>query len=212
MDQYYYQGQRRQLVSTLTEKGITNELVLKAIGEVPRHLFFDPSFKVHAYQDKPFPIAAGQTISQPFTVARQTELLQAGNTAKILEVGTGSGYQCAVLIEMGYQVYTIERQNKLYKQLQKKLNKLNYRPKKLVFGDGYAGLPDQAPFDGIIVTAGAAELPKNLLRQLKVGGRMVVPLGEGKQIMTVYERTSGTEFSKTTHGEYRFVPMLTDRE
>jgi protein-L-isoaspartate(D-aspartate) O-methyltransferase len=210
-DQFYYQGQRRRLVETLQSKGITDEAVLKAISEVPRHLFFDPSFKNHAYQDKPFPIDAGQTISQPYTVARQTELLQCSKGDKVLEIGTGSGYQCAVLIAMGIQVFTIERQGKLFKQLQVKLPRLGYRPKKLVFGDGYVGLPEFAPFDGIIVTAGAAELPEKLLNQMAIGGRMVVPLGKKLQTMTLFKRQSGDEFSKSTHGEYRFVPMLGDR-
>lgn len=211
-DSYIHQGKRRQLVETLRQKGIVQEEVLEAINKVPRHLFMDSGFLEHAYVDKAFPIAADQTISQPYTVARQTELLEVEPGQRILEIGTGSGYQCAVLLEMGAEVYTIERQNELFKKTSKFLPKLGYRPKKMVFGDGYKGLPDQAPFDGIIVTAGASELPQELLAQLKVGGRMVIPLGEKTQIMTVYERTSPTDFTKHTHGAYRFVPMLRDKE
>ena len=173
-DSYIHQGKRRQLVETLRQKGIVQEEVLEAINKVPRHLFMDSGFLEHAYVDKAFPIAADQTISQPYTVARQTELLEVEPGQRILEIGTGSGYQCAVLLEMGAEVYTIERQNELFKKTSKFLPKLGYRPKKMVFGDGYKGLPDQAPFDGIIVTAGASELPQELLAQLKVGGRMVL--------------------------------------
>ncbi|MEM1001827.1 MAG: protein-L-isoaspartate(D-aspartate) O-methyltransferase [Bacteroidota bacterium] len=210
-DSFKHKGMRQQLVATIKEKGITDKAVLKAIGNIPRHLFMDSSFIDHAYQDKAFPIAAGQTISQPFTVAFQTELLNVSKGSKILEIGTGSGYQVAVLIEMGAKVYTIERQQTLFKITQKFLPKIGYRPKKQIFGDGYKGLPDEAPFDGIIVTAGAPFVPKPLLSQLVIGGRMVIPVGEDSQVMTMYERTSEQNFEKSEHGHFRFVPLLEDK-
>ena len=203
---------RKKLVDTLARKGIEQEAVLNAINAIPRHWFMDSGFIDHAYVDKAFPIGADQTISQPYTVARQTELLDVKSGDKILEIGTGSGYQSAVLIEMGAAVYTIERQNELFKKTSRFLPKIGYRPKKMVFGDGYKGLPEFAPFDGIIVTAGAPYVPKPLLAQLKVGGKLVIPVGERIQIMTVYTRTSPTEFEKKEYGEYRFVPLLEDKE
>lgn len=207
----YYAGQRRRLTDTIQEKGISDQQVLEAIGSVPRHLFFDPSFKHHAYEDKAFPIGEEQTISQPYTVARQTELLDLDKNMKVLEIGTGSGYQCAVLLKMQAIVYTIERQRKLYKQLQRKLPKLGYRPKKLIFGDGYLGLPDEAPFDRIIVTAGAEEVPSKLLSQLAIGGKMVIPVGKETQTMYVITRNGQTDFSRKDYGKFRFVPMLEDK-
>lgn len=210
-DTFTHRGMRKKLVETLTKKGITNPDVLAAINKVPRHLFMDSSFVDHAYVDKAFPIAADQTISQPYTVARQTELLGVSQGDKVLEIGTGSGYQCAVLLEMGMQVYTIERQNELFKKTSLFLPKIGYRPKKIIFGDGYKGLPEFAPFDGIVVTAGAPFVPKPLLAQLKVGGKLVIPVGDEVQIMTVYERTSEKKFEKTEHGEFRFVPLLEDK-
>ena len=165
-DSFKHQGLRQQLVKTIRDKGIKDENVLEAIGKVPRHLFMDSGFIDHAYQDKPFPIAADQTISQPYTVAYQTELLQVKKGDKILEIGTGSGYQAAVLIEIGAKLYSIERQQELFKKTSKFLPKLGYRAKKLIFGDGYLGLKEEAPFDGIIVTAGAPFVPKPLLNQL----------------------------------------------
>ncbi len=191
--------------------GIKDEQVLAGINAVPRHLFLESSFLEHAYQNKAFPIAAGQTISHPFTVAFQTELLEFKPGQRILEIGTGSGYQCAVLLEMGAQIYTIERQNALYKRTGTLFRKLNYRPKKYVFGDGYAGLPEDAPFDGIIVTCGATELPKKLMGQLKVGGRLVVPIGSDPQIMHLLIKTAEDSFSQETFGEFRFVPFLTGK-
>ncbi|MCB0457464.1 MAG: protein-L-isoaspartate(D-aspartate) O-methyltransferase [Flavobacteriaceae bacterium] len=210
-DTFTHKGMRKKLVDTLRKKGITNEEVLKAIQNIPRHWFMDSGFVDHAYVDKAFPIAAEQTISQPYTVARQTELLEitAGDT--VLEIGTGSGYQSAVLLEMGVTVYTIERQNELFKKTSLFLPKIGYRPKKMVFGDGYKGLPEFAPFNGIVVTAGAPFVPKPLLAQLKIGGRLVIPVGEEVQIMTVFTRTSGTHFEKAEHGEFRFVPLLEDK-
>lgn len=198
-------------MGTLERKGISDKDVLKAIGNVPRHLFMDSGFLDHAYTDKAFPIAADQTISQPYTVARQTELLELKKGDRVLEIGTGSGYQAAVLLELGALVYTIERQNELFKKTSLFLPKLGYRPKRMVFGDGYRGLEEEAPFDGIIVTAGAPFVPPALLAQLKIGGRMVIPVGEDPQIMTVFVRKSEKEFEKEEFGEYRFVPMLEDK-
>jgi protein-L-isoaspartate(D-aspartate) O-methyltransferase len=202
---------RKRLVSTLKKKGIKDEAVLLAINTIPRHLFMDSGFVDHAYVDKAFPIAADQTISQPYTVARQTELLEVKKGDKILEIGTGSGYQTAVLLEIGALVYSIERQNELFKKTKLFLPKLGYRPKKLIFGDGYIGLETEAPFDGIIVTAGAPYVPNPLLAQLKVGGKLVIPVGDNVQIMTVFTRTSPTEFEKEEYGEFRFVPLLEDK-
>ena len=210
-DNFKHQGLRQLLVKTIKDKGIKDENVLKAIGRIPRHLFMDSGFIDHAYQDKPFPIAADQTISQPYTVAFQTELLQLKKGDKILEIGTGSGYQAAVLIELGAKLYSIERQHELFKKTSKFLPKLGYRAKKLIFGDGYKGLPEEAPFDGIIVTAGAPSVPKPLLNQLKIGGRLVIPVGEDVQTMTLYIRKSEKEFEKHEHGSFRFVPLLEDR-
>ncbi len=171
----------------------------------------DSSFEDHAYQDKPFPIGAEQTISQPYTVAFQTELLEVEPGQKVLEIGTGSGYQTAVLILLGAQVYSIERQRELYKKTSLFLPKLGYRAKKLIYGDGYKGYEEAAPFDRILVTAGAPFIPKALLAQLKVGGRLVIPVGERSQVMTLLVRTSEKEFEKTTHGVFRFVPLLEDK-
>jgi protein-L-isoaspartate(D-aspartate) O-methyltransferase len=199
---------RQKLVRTLQKKGIENPKVLEAIATIPRHLFMDSGFIDHAYVDKAFPIGADQTISQPYTVARQTELLSVTKGDKILEIGTGSGYQTAVLLELGCLVYTIERQNVLFKKTKLFLPKLGYRPKKFIFGDGYIGLESEAPFDGIIVTAGAPHVPNPLLAQLKVGGKLVIPVGDDVQIMHVFTRTSKTEFEKETYGEFRFVPLL----
>jgi protein-L-isoaspartate(D-aspartate) O-methyltransferase len=202
---------RKKLVETLEKKGITNPAVLQAINTIPRHLFMDSGFIDHAYVDKAFPIAADQTISQPYTVARQTELLGVVKGAKILEIGTGSGYQTAVLLEIGAVVYSIERQNKLFKKAEKFLKQQGYNPKKLIFGDGYIGLETEAPFDGIVVTAGAPFVPKPLLAQLKIGGKLVIPVGDESQIMTVFTRTSQTAFNKETFGEFRFVPLLENK-
>jgi len=210
-DTFTHKGMRKKLVATLESKGIINKGVLNAIGTVPRHLFMDSGFIDHAYVDKAFPIAADQTISQPYTVARQTELLEVKKGDKVLEIGTGSGYQCAVLLEMGIEVYSIERQNELFKKTKLFLPKLGYRPKKLIFGDGYIGFKEEAPYDGIVVTAAAPFVPKPLLSQLKVGGRLVIPVGEESQIMTVFTRTSSTEFKKEEFGEFRFVPLLEDK-
>lgn len=210
-DTFIHKGMRKKLVETLVAKGIADKAVLDAIGNVPRHLFMDSGFIDHAYVDKAFPIAADQTISQPYTVARQTELLEVKKGDKILEIGTGSGYQAAVLLEVGAVLYTIERQNELFKKANLFLPKIGYRPKKMIFGDGYKGLEEEAPFDGIIVTAGAPFVPEPLLAQLKVGGKLVIPVGDDVQIMTVFTRVSEKEFEREEFGEFRFVPMLEDK-
>lgn len=210
-DTFKHKGLRQQLVNVLINKGITNKAVLKAIGNIPRHLFMDSGFLDHAYQDKAFPIGADQTISQPYTVAFQTELLQVKKDDKILEIGTGSGYQTAVLCELGAKVYSIERQLELFKKTSVFLPKLGYRAKKLIFGDGYKGLIEEAPFDSIIVTAGAPFVPKPLLSQLKIGGRLVIPVGETVQIMTLFIRNGTKEFEQHEFGEFRFVPLLENK-
>ena len=183
-------------------------MVLNAIKIIPRHLFIDSSFSDHAYQDKAFPIAAEQTISQPYTVAFQSQTLSVNPGDVILEIGTGSGYQTAVLIELGAEVYTIERQHELLKKTSLFLPKLGYKPKKFIFGDGYKGFKEKAPFDKIIVTAGAPIVPKPLLAQLKVGGMLLIPVGDKKQIMTMFYRKSPKEFEKKELGDFAFVPML----
>lgn len=207
-DTLRHQGLRKRMVEGIRIKGVKDERVLAAIGNVPRHMFMDSSFIQFAYKDQAFPIGAGQTISQPFTVAIQTQLLQIERYDKILEVGTGSGYQAAVLLEMGATVYTIERQRELYLKTQQILPQIGYNPK-FFYGDGYKGLPTYGPFDKIIVTAGAPAIPEELLTQLKVGGRMVIPMGpREKQTMYVLVKTSDTEFYKESHGTFMFVPML----
>lgn len=206
-----HQGLRNQLISVLKNKGITDTAVLEAIQKIPRHLFLNSSFEDYAYQDKAFPIGAGQTISQPYTVAFQSQLLEVQKDHKVLEIGTGSGYQTAVLCTMGAKVYTIERQNELFKTTSLLLPKLGIRPKHISFGDGYKGLPNYAPFDSIIVTAGAPFIPKPLMAQLKIGGRLVIPLGEEHQIMTLLIRKNETQFEKHEFGEFRFVPLLENK-
>lgn len=203
-----HQGLRNQLASILMQKGITDENVLNAVRKIPRHLFIDSSFEDHAYQDKAFPIAAEQTISQPYTVAFQSQVLQVKGGDKVLEIGTGSGYQTAVLLELQAEVYSIERQHELFKRTSLFLPKLGYKPKKFIFGDGYKGLPEKAPFDKIIVTAGAPFVPKPLLSQLKVGGMLLIPVGDKTQIMTLFIRKSPKEFEKHELGDFAFVPML----
>lgn len=206
-----HQGLRNQLITLLKEKGIIDKSVLNTIQKIPRHLFLNSSFEDYAYQDKAFPIGAGQTISQPYTVAFQTQLLEVKKDHKILEIGTGSGYQTAVLCLMGAKVYSVERQNELFKQTSVLLPKLGIRPKHLSFGDGYKGLPNHAPFDSIIVTAGAPAIPNSLMAQLKIGGRLVIPLGEEKQIMTLLVRKNETQFEKHEFGDFKFVPLLENK-
>jgi protein-L-isoaspartate(D-aspartate) O-methyltransferase len=206
-----HQGLRNHLAALLQEKGITDKNVLDAIKKIPRHLFLNSSFEDFAYQDKAFPIGAGQTISQPYTVAYQSQLLEVKKEHKVLEIGTGSGYQTAVLCLLGAKVYSIERQTELFKQTSVLLPKLGIRPKHLSFGDGYKGLPNHAPFDSIIVTAGAPIIPQPLMAQLKIGGRLVIPLGEQQQIMTLLIRKNETQFEKHELGECRFVPLLENK-
>lgn len=211
-DSFKHKGLRKKLIQTIKSKGINNKNVLSAISKVPRHLFMDSGFIDHAYQDKPFPIGANQTISQPFTVAFQTELLKVNKGDKVLEVGTGSGYQAAVLCELGANVFSIERQGELYKKVVNFLPSINYYPKKIIYGDGYKGLEEEAPFDSIIVTAGAPFVPKALLNQLKIGGRLVIPVGENIQVMTLYIRVSEKKFNMKEYGEFQFVPLLKEKE
>jgi protein-L-isoaspartate(D-aspartate) O-methyltransferase len=207
-DTFEARGKRKKLVAELRRKGIIDEEVLKAIDAVPRHLFMDPAFLIHAYTDKAFPISSGQTISQPYTVAVQTSLLKVKKRDKILEIGTGSGYQAAILAAMGAKVYTIERFRDLFIKAQRTLAALGYTAE-FFYGDGYEGKPLYGPFDGIVITAAAPIIPESLLRQLKTGGRLVVPLGSNEtQVMTVVERTGPDSFEYTQHGNFIFVPML----
>lgn len=208
IDTFEAKGKRKKLVSELRQKGITDEEVLRAIDTVPRHLFMDPAFLNHAYVDKAFPLSSGQTISQPYTVAVQSSLLRVKKRDKILEIGTGSGYQAAILAEMGAKVYTIERYRELYLKAQRTLTSLRYNAD-FFYGDGYEGKPQYGPYDGILITAAAPEIPQALLQQLKTGGRLVVPLGNNDfQVMTVVERTGTDSFEHSEHGNFVFVPML----
>jgi protein-L-isoaspartate(D-aspartate) O-methyltransferase len=207
-DTFEAKGKRKKLVAELRQKGISDEEVLRAIDTVPRHLFMDAAFLIHAYVDKAFPINSGQTISQPYTVAVQTSLLKVKKRDKILEIGTGSGYQAAILAEMGAKVYTIERFRELFIKAQQTIISLGYSVD-FFYGDGHEGKPMYGPFDSIIITAAAQEIPQTLLLQLKTGGRLVIPLGDsGSQIMTVAERTGADSFEYSGHGNFIFVPML----
>lgn len=212
-DTFLHQGQRKKLVATLREKGIKNEEVLEVIGKIPRHVYFDKVFhNKFAYEDVAFPIGAGQTISQPFTVAFQSDLLEITKGTKVLEIGTGSGYQTAVLCELGAKVYTIERQRELFVKTKRLLHDMNYRAQAF-FGDGFIGKDVFAPYDRIIITCGAPHIPEELVKQLKIGGRMVIPLGEGdKQIMTLIVKTGENTIEKTEFGEFSFVPMLMNKQ
>jgi protein-L-isoaspartate(D-aspartate) O-methyltransferase len=211
-DTYRHKGMRRRLVEGIREKGIKDERVLGSIEKIPRHLFLDSSFTEIAYQDKPFPIGSGQTISQPYTVAFQTELLEVQKGDKILEIGTGSGYQACVLVEMGAKVFTIERHKALYQKTKVLLPQIGYNPR-MFYGDGYLGLPTYAPFNKILVTAGATEIPEDLLKQLTIGGMMVIPLGSTHtQVMTRIIKISEMDFEKKEYGNFRFVPLLSNKE
>ena len=210
-DSKKHQGLRRQLINILREKGISSEPVLMVMLNTPRHWFMDQGLINFSYEDQAYPIAANQTISQPYTVAFQSELLELIAGHKVLEIGTGSGYQTAILLGITSNVYTLERQKELFKKTQLLFNKLNLRPKRVIFGDGYKGLPDAAPFDRIIVTAGAPEVPQNLLQQLKVGGKLVIPVGQKQQQMMRFTRTSEKSFDKETFGTFQFVPLLGDK-
>lgn len=207
-DSLHHQGMRKRLAEEVARKGITDQKIITAIERIPRHLFMESSFVKFAYKDQAFPIGAGQTISQPYTVAFQTQLLQVKPHSKILEVGTGSGYQAAVLLELGAQVFTIERQRELYLKVQQFLPSLGYHAR-FFFGDGYKGLPTYGPFDGIIVTAGAPYIPEELKLQLKIGGRLVIPVDyNDHQKMILLTRVDETSFDQQNFGDFAFVPML----
>lgn len=208
LDTYRHKGLRKRLVEEIRRKGITDEQVLEAINRVPRHLFMDSGFINFSYKDSAFPIGAGQTISQPYTVAFQTQLLEVSPMDKVLEIGTGSGYQAAVLIEMGAKVYTIERQRELFVTAKSKLEGLGYYPH-FFYGDGFLGMPSYGPYKRILVTAGAPSIPEKLVEQLEVGGRMVIPVGDSNgQDMLLIEKISDTETRTTNHGRFIFVPLL----
>jgi len=212
VDNYRHKGMRKRLVAEIKSKGITDARIIEAIDSIPRHLFLDSSFLEFAYEDKPFPIGSGQTISQPYTVAFQTELLEVKKGQKILEIGTGSGYQACVLAELGAKVYSIERQRKLYQKTKAFLPKLGYRQIKLFYGDGYKGVPAFAPYDGILITAAAPEIPVKLVEQLNPGGVIVIPLGDGdvQTMMRLTKNDDGT-LSEERFGGFRFVPLLKDK-
>ena len=214
LDTLQHKGRRKQLLAQLSAKFDFDPKVIDAMYKVPRHIFVEYGLDHLAYLDKPLPIGAKQTISQPYTVAMQTHLLnqKVNKFDKVLEIGTGCAYQTAVLAQMGMRVYSIERQRSLYLLGQKNLTRLEYHTPLLFFGDGFAGLPQFAPFKGILITCGAPEIPNELLRQLAIGGRMVIPIGTGNQRMVVIDRVSEKDFSKSEHGDYKFVPMLSGTE
>lgn len=210
LDSLLHKGRRKQLIAQLSAKFDFDKRVIEAMNRVPRHMFVEYGLDHLAYLDKPLPIGVKQTISQPFTVAMQSHLLQlkVNKFERVLEIGTGCAYQTAILAELGYRVYSIERQKSLYMLGQKNLIRLEYHSPLLFHGDGFAGLPQFAPFKGIVITCGAPEIPNELLKQLSVGGRMVIPVGEQTQKMVVIDRLSETDFEKSEHGHYKFVPML----
>jgi protein-L-isoaspartate(D-aspartate) O-methyltransferase len=211
IDSFKHKGLRKFLVDSIRAKGIRDVNVLNAMEKVPRHYFFDSSFLKFAYEDNPFPIAAGQTISQPYTVAFQSELLEIRRGDKVLEIGTGSGYQACILAEMGAKVFTVERQRILFDKAVKFLPSMGYTIK-VFYGDGYKGLPAYAPFDRILVTAGAPYIPNPLTDQLKIGGLLVIPVGASDtQIMTSVRRISESKYEQREHGAFRFVPLLGDK-
>lgn len=209
-DSYRHRGMRRSLVKTLRAKGINSEAVLEAIGKVPRHFFFDNALLEHAYQDKAFPIGEGQTISQPFTVAFQSEKLNVKPGDKVLEIGTGSGYQACVLVELGANVYTIEYNTVLYERTKNFLPKMGYKPR-FFQGDGSKGLPRHAPFDKIIVTAGAPSVPESLIKQLSIGGILIIPVGDNeKQKMLRLTKIDEKKIRKEEFDYFSFVPLKGD--
>ncbi len=208
IDNSKHKGLRKRLVDQLIKKGIKSNEVLNAINSIPRHLFIDKDFESHAYIDKAFPIGSDQTISQPYTVAFQTSLLNLKPHQKVLEIGTGSGYQTAILVKLKAKVYTIERQHDLFRKAIKRLPLLGYEPELIKYGDGYLGIKEHAPYDKIIITAGAIDVPKKLLVQLKIGGIMVIPVGKNIQEMTCVKRISKNKFEKELMGKFSFVPML----
>ena len=211
-DTYQHKGMRKKLVDLLRNQGITDERVLEAINTIPRHFFLDSAFDKIAYEDRAFEIAAGQTISQPYTVAYQTELLAIKKSEKVLEIGTGSVYQATILAEMGARVFTIERQKKLYDQQKEYYFKKKYPSIKFFFGDGFEGLPTYGPFNKIIITAAAPYIPPKLVQQLKVGGMMVLPLdeGESQRMLRLTKLEDGT-INEETFKQFSFVPMLTGK-
>lgn len=212
VDTFRHKGMRKKLVDIIKQKGISDQRILEAIGKIPRHFFLDSSFLEFAYEDKPFPIGSGQTISQPYTVAFQTELLEIKTGDKVLEIGSGSGYQASVLSELGAKVYTIERQKKLYLKTKSYLPTIGYRQIKCFYGDGYKGLEAFAPYDKILITAAAPEIPQKLIDQLKVGGYLIIPLGDGDvQTMIRYTKLKNGELKKEEFGSFRFVPLLKNK-
>ena len=208
IDSPKYQGQRKLMVSKLQSLGINNKKVLNALNNVPRHLFMDPGLISHSYKNKAFQIESGQTISQPYTVAFQTELIKCKEGDKVLEIGTGSGYQTAILSYLGFDVYTIERDITLFKKSSLTFKNLSIKLKKNLFADGYLGIIDSAPFDAIIVTAAAKKIPKKLINQLKMGGRMVIPIGEDEQLMYRFTRIEKTKLKREEFGQFKFVPLV----
>lgn len=210
-DSFKHKGLRKALVEELARKGITDQRVLEAIGKIPRHIFLDSSLDNISYQDKALPIGCSQTISQPFTVAFQTQLLNIKANDKVLEIGTGSGYQTSVLCEMKAKVFSIERHKPLFIRAKSVLEILKYNPK-CFFGDGYKGLPTYSPFDKIIITCGAKTIPTELISQMKIGGVLVIPIGDETQTMYRITKISETELSKEKFGDFKFVPMLEDKE
>ncbi len=211
-DNFKHQGMRKKLIGTIHAKGIEDKNVLDAMMNVPRHYFLDKAFLNQAYDDQAFKIGAGQTISQPFTVAYQTSLLEIKKGDKVLEIGTGSGYQTCVLLELGAKVFTIERQKELFDKATKFLPEIGYSPK-MFYGDGYKGLPSFAPFDKVLVTCGAPFIPEDLIAQLKVGGILVIPVGGGEvQTMTTILKTTESGYEKHELKHFRFVPMLENKE
>ena len=211
-DNFKFKGRRRILALELKNKGIINDKILDSIKNIPRHLFIDPGLSEQAYLDKALPIENNQTISQPFTVAFQTQLLDLDEGCKVLEIGTGSGYQTSILNHLKFNIYTIERNHNLFRTTTKLFNKLKIFPKRFVYGDGYNGLKDDSPFDGIIVTAGSPSTPNKLLSQLKIGGKMIIPIGKETQVMTRITRISESKFKKETYGDFKFVPMLENKD
>lgn len=203
-----HQGQRKRLIDALAARGDIDATVLQAMGRVPRHLFLDSAFERQAYEDQAFSIGAGQTISQPSTVAIQSTLLEVKRGMKVLEVGTGSGYQAAVLAELGCKVFSIERQRELFTRTKALLPAMGY-PIKTFYGDGYAGIPAFAPFDRVIVTAGAPYIPDALVAQLMPGGIMVIPVdSDHGQVMHTLRKSADGQIEINTHGQFKFVPLL----
>jgi protein-L-isoaspartate(D-aspartate) O-methyltransferase len=211
VDTYRHKGMRKKLVESIKQKGITDERILNAINKIPRHLFLDSSFLEYAYDDKPFPIGSGQTISQPYTVAFQSELLDIKKGDKVLEIGSGSGYQACVLEELGAKVFSIERQRKLYLKTKEFIAGLGYKVR-FFYGDGNKGVPAFAPFDRILITAAAPDISAELIQQLKPGGKIIAPIGKGDiQTMIRITKTSDNKLIEENFGSFRFVPMLKNK-